>query len=159
MGPKGVSPLVAVAVLIALTMASAVIIIIWTQGLIGGRLEEARETGTRALNCLGVRLRADSASYNDAEDSVRAVIRNIGNADITDFRLIVYYESDPIFPNEFTPPNAVEKLAPGGLLVLTANGVNQRPAKLLIEGYWKRDQCPDIQPLYECKYVGGDFVC
>ncbi len=159
MKDKGVSPLLAVAFLIGLTMAAAVIIIVWTKGQIGSELREADLSIARAESCGQVRIKADNAAYDDVGRTVTAVLRNVGDASITDFRLIVYYESDPIFPNIFTPSNFDAKMQSGELLVLKATDVTQRPSKLFIEGLWKKGQCPDIQPLYECRYIGTTFVC
>lgn len=159
MSSKGVSPLVAVAVLIGLTIAAAVIVIMFTQTQIKDTLKTADQAQSRVQSCINVRLTIENAVYDDVNRSITAVVRNVGTSAITNFRMIVYYQSDPILPNIFIPSNYNTKMESGSLLVLKANGVTERPDKLFIDGLWARGECPDIQPLYECRYQGVEFIC
>lgn len=159
MASKGVSPLVAVAVLIGLTMAAAVIVILFTQTQIKDTLRTAEQTQSRVQSCINVRLVTENAVYDDVNKSITAVMRNVGTSAITNFRMVVYYQSDPVLPNIFIPSNYNAKMDSGSLLVIKANGVSEKPDRLFIDGLWARGECPDIQPLYECRYQGVEFIC
>lgn len=159
MASKGVSPLVAVAVLIGLTMAAAVIVILFTQTQIKDTLRTAEQTQSRVQSCINVRLVTENAVYDDVNKSITAVMRNVGTSAITNFRMVVYYQSDPVLPNIFIPTNYNAKMDSGSLLVIKANGVSEKPDRLFIDGLWARGECPDIQPLYECRYQGVEFIC
>ena len=76
MDRKAVSPVIAVLLMIAVAVAAAILVYVWSMGLIGtlqtGGGQQVRE-----------QIELDAYSWDDAGDEITLYLRNVGAADVT----------------------------------------------------------------------------
>lgn len=156
---KGVSPLLAVSALIFLTLIASAALFGITKESVNQQIQDSKLKEKQSRGCFDISLQADSADFDVAEGKITTTLRNTGGVDLTDFRLIVYYDSNPLLPQIRTPENSKEVLVPGDITVIENWKIEEKPDRMVVEALWKSGQCPDIQPLDECRFVGNSFVC
>jgi len=76
MNKKGVSPVIAVLLLVVITVAAAVLVYIW---LVGFMQSQTAATGTTAL---GEKIKFEAVSLNSSSGTFTAYIRNIGETKV-----------------------------------------------------------------------------
>ncbi len=86
---KGISPLIAVVLLIAFTIAVGAIIGAWVTTFSRGKTGELSEGAEETLNCAGAGLRFDT----DDIGTSRVLIRNTGDVNLWEFTITVINES------------------------------------------------------------------
>lgn len=113
---KGISPLIAAVLLIAVTMAIAGVMASWATQFSGGKLIQTE----KEANCIGA---LDISSLKFDKGIVTVKIRNIGNINLTDFKANIEYDDvtknkvDLLLKNF----NITDPLAPGSTTFLIYN--------------------------------------
>ncbi|MBU5678709.1 MAG: archaellin/type IV pilin N-terminal domain-containing protein [Candidatus Aenigmatarchaeota archaeon] len=86
---KGISPLIATVLLIALTMTIAGIVAMWASTFTGGRLEETEKNATQI--CIGANLRISEARIVNNIGYFK--LENVGTTPLTGFRAYLFYSN------------------------------------------------------------------
>lgn len=125
---KGISPLIASVLLIAVTMAIAGVLASWATQFSAGRLTRTNEEA----NCIGA---LDISSLKFDAGMITLKIRNIGNINLTNLKANVEY--DDVSKNKadvaLKTYNITDPLAPGSTTYLRYNsGENTMPDKIEI---------------------------
>ncbi len=125
---KGVSPLIAAVLLIAVTMAIAGVMATWATTFTSGRIGES----SAGANCIGS---LDISSLTFSNGTISVKIRNVADRiNMSDIRALVEY--DDVSRNKeinIVDYNATDPLAPGATTWLVYNsGDPTRPVKMEI---------------------------
>jgi len=152
-GKKGLSPLIAVVLLIAFTITVATFIAAFSQTFVRTQTTEfSQRTQELGRACQFSNIQLTAATYDDSGDKISVLARNIGTENLTDFNIIVF-TTDVEF-TEHTPSNSNNVMTSGEIATFTANNVTQTPSKVQIQS----KQCPR-EAIYTCAYSGGGFLC
>lgn len=152
-GQKGLSPLIAVVLLIAFTITVATFIAAFSQSFVRTQTTEfGQRTSELGRACQFANVQLTAATYDDPGNKISVLARNIGTESLTDFRVIVF-TSDVDFI-EHTPANANTTLESGDIATFVATNVSSTPSKVQILSR----QCPR-EAIYTCVYSGGGFLC
>lgn len=155
MGKKGISPLIAAVLLVAFTMTVAAILATWSSSFVKTRTQSAEQKQREIAYCEDINMEVESAKYDPGAGEITALAWNIGDTNLTDFQINVYYSE--INVTSKTPSNSNKTTAPGDFVTLKVSNIDKTPKKIGILSM--KDKCPEIQPLYECSYTGKEFVC
>lgn len=90
---KGISPLVAAVILIAVTMTIAGILSFWATSFVQKGLPEVENT-TQQTICLGAKFRVYSGSYNSTSQGLALILENQRNVDLTLDKLYIFYPNN-----------------------------------------------------------------
>ncbi len=110
MSKKGISPLVAAVLLIAVTMTIAGLLAYWAASFVRTSLPETNETTAK---CRLADFFIDSCIYNNATQTITLTLRNTKNVELENLKLFLYYPnatvSDPIELNGTLPAGGMLK--------------------------------------------------
>ena len=133
---KGVSPLIAVIMLIAVTMIVAGIVVTWTEQFATHSISEIRQ-------CSEAKAVIQTGSYNAG--TLNLIIQNYGKVDLT-FSIYITDNSDAVtkLTNNFTINSMDMKTA-------TFTGVTSDLREVTIQS----NECPGVQDLLQYFYIKG----
>jgi flagellin-like protein len=136
MRQKGLSPLIAVVLLIAFTISVGVIIGAWVTSFSKSKTEELGTTGGKAVSCSGGVL--DFKADNIGSTSIQ--IENKGNIDLYDFRIVVVNSTAATEYNT-TNYNKTNPLKPGnpGVVSNSALSASSGDTVRVVAG-----NCPEV---------------
>ncbi|HDM05824.1 MAG TPA: hypothetical protein ENG34_00925 [Candidatus Aenigmarchaeota archaeon] len=120
---KGISPLMASIILIALTLAVAGILGSWFTSLTKTQTEQVEESTVEQVNCTSALLDIVDVSCVNITPSVwqlKIVIANLGLINLYDFSVSAKVDGD-FFYNSTGGPNSTNPLTPGQQTVLVYN--------------------------------------
>ncbi len=153
MSRKGISPLIAAILLIAFTITVATFLASWSTTFAKSKTEEFTRAGEEiSSNCQYANLQVETAVYNSNDDSIAAVVWNMGKTDLSEFEFLVYYSDVNI--STLTPSDTNETLSTGDFHTFTVDGVSSPPEKLQVRSKY----CPR-ESIFTCVYSTGKFNC
>jgi len=134
---KGLSPLVATVLLIALTMTISALLAYWTSTFVRGGLPEKEHT--QALEkCAASDFEVYSQSYNSTTQVFKIILQNTGNYDLKITNLTVVYPDNSIITK------SIEKTLPkSGILALNFSDISPG-----YSNYTIFTECPNIYLTY-----------
>jgi hypothetical protein len=133
-------------------MTIATVLATWATTFMRQKTTELELAAEERLECEKAGARIENAVYDDAGDSITAVIWNDGDINLTNWRFNVYYSEVNITPR--FPANANLTLAPGEYGIFTVTDITQTPIKIRLQSML----CPKVN-LYECSFHLGEFRC
>lgn len=96
---KGISPLVAAVLLIAITMTIAGIIAFWTSQFVRRQVEEFEEEA-EMRECQFANFEVFACSYNSTSKNITLILRNIKDIELKNLTGFVIYGNGSILPEE-----------------------------------------------------------
>lgn len=93
MGRKGISPLIASVLLLAVTLSIAGIFSGWGPGIISSVTEETSNQTDRQISCNEASVEITAAKHYEGENT-SVVLRNRGRMDLDDLRVIAFQDDD-----------------------------------------------------------------
>ncbi len=144
MNRKGLSPLIAVVLVIAFTLAVAGIISTWITTFARDETEQLSDTGSTTIDCAESKLffAAGDVSINKSEsNNVKITITNEGTVNQTDFQVSLTDDDGDLSTNESVDNNN-ETLKPGGQLQLTWAHTNDSKVTNARVATGADDDCP-----------------
>ncbi len=90
---KGISPIVAAVLLIAITMTMAAALAYWSQGFVGSRLPS---TNTSAGQCDLAQFEFLSCKYNSTAQSITFVLNNIRTVPLSDLAAFIQFSDGAV---------------------------------------------------------------
>ncbi|MFH0890284.1 MAG: archaellin/type IV pilin N-terminal domain-containing protein [Candidatus Aenigmatarchaeota archaeon] len=108
---KGLSPLIATVLLVAFTMAVAIVLSNWVLDYSKAQTQVLDTRGSQQVGCSGAWLDADSAVYNTTARRFSTEIVNKGNVPLGEFKMIIIYNNGT--SNEYIIAPANLSLGPG----------------------------------------------
>lgn len=140
---KGISPLVAVIMLIAFTLIVA--------GILAGFVTQLTETQrASAEHCVDARVLLKKGTYTAADDSLKLTIYNYGKVPLR-LQALLTYSNETLHPQGTYIHNETFDVSNGKIELFTINGVKDD----LIEVTVKSVKCDP--PCYECP-AAQDFL-
>jgi|GEM_PF-1022321 len=107
---KGISPLVAAVLLIAVTMTVAGLLAYWASSFVTTSLPETNETATE---CRFADFSIYSCTHTNSTDTLNVILENLKNIELRNLRTFLFYKdgsvSDPINLNESLPAGGMLK--------------------------------------------------
>ncbi|MEM5825862.1 MAG: archaellin/type IV pilin N-terminal domain-containing protein [Candidatus Aenigmatarchaeota archaeon] len=143
---KGISPLIATVLLIALTMTIAGIVAMWASTFTGSRLEETEKNATQI--CIGANLRISEARIVNNVGYFR--LENVGTTPLTGFKAYLFYsnpandeELDPtkcyyVYNSSYTLANLTVK--PGEIYTINFTNSSGSPIRIRVSSI----SCPTV---------------
>ncbi len=108
---KGLSPLVATVLLVAFTMAVAIILSNWVLDYSRTQTQTLNEKGSKQVGCSSAWLAFETPVYNSTIKKFSTEVINQGNVPLGDFRMIVLFNNGSSGDYIVAPANL--SLAPG----------------------------------------------
>jgi hypothetical protein len=133
-------------------MTIATVLATWAVTFMRGKTAELELKAEERFECERAGARIESALYDPANQRITALVVNLGDIDLSDWRLNVYYT--PVNVTSYTPDNANQTLSPGTRQAFSVEPITKAPIKILLQSM----NCPKID-LYECSYYAGEFRC
>ncbi len=99
MSKKGISPLIATVLVIAITMTLAGIISFWTTSFVRKQVQEF-EKETEARECQFANFRVFKCSYDEANGKISLILENIKNVDLKNVTAFIIYANGSVLPEE-----------------------------------------------------------
>jgi len=153
MSRKGISPLIAAILLIAFTITVATFLASWSTTFAREQTESFTEAGREiSEECNFANLQVETAVYDSGEDTITAVVWNMGKTDLSDFQFLVYYSDVNI--STHIPTEANITLSTGDFHTFKADNVTSTPQKLQVRSLY----CPR-ESIFNCIYSAGKFNC
>ncbi len=90
---KGLSPLIATVLLVAFTMAVAIVLSNWVLDYSKAQTQVLNTRGSQQVGCSGAWLDAEGAVYNTTAKRFSTEIMNKGDVPLGDFKMIVIYNN------------------------------------------------------------------
>ncbi len=150
---KGLSPLIAVVLLIAFTITIAALVAAFSRSFVQERTEGFEEqTQEIVADCNFAGLTIDVVTYDEEADSISILIRNQRTEELTDFRVNVF--SSPTNFTTHVPTNSNATLERGAPLSLSVSDISPRPESIEVQSL----TCPMPRP-EKCVYRAGEFQC
>lgn len=115
---KGLSPLVAVVLLVALTMATFGLIASWMTSTTNTELGIIEKSAKKHINCTDAMLEINAVSCSNSSQKLRVSIRNSGEVPLYDFSVFAQIDSS-FYENSTGGPNSTNPLKPGQSITLT----------------------------------------
>ncbi len=141
MKDKGLSPLIAMVVLVALVMSLAVVISGFLGDFVGEREHKAREDAERTLDCteMSMEIREDSINMND---DLTFLLTSRNSFPVRGLRIITY-DDDGSVENDMNPePDVIEALTTKEILV---NETVDDPSMIQVRNKY----CPNFEVTVE----------
>jgi len=135
---KGISPLIAVVLLIAFVIAVGSILSGWFVSFTKERVEEAKEKGEEDITCSYANLYITDAHWNNTLGKLSLTIENTGSEDLSDFRMVVIYNNNTVDTLEVLPKTT---LTPGDIEIFY-NQTNVGPCSDIDTVIFKSNTCP-----------------
>lgn len=153
MSRKGISPLIAAILLIAFTITVATFLASWSTTFAKEQTEEFSRAGEEiASNCQQANLQVETAVYDSSDESITAVVWNMGRVELSNFEFLVYYSDVNI--STLTPSNSNRTLSTGDFYTFTVDNVTSVPEKIQVRSKY----CPR-ESIFTCIYSAGGFNC
>jgi flagellin-like protein len=130
---KGLSPIIAAVILIAITMTIAGILSFWATGFMKSKLSEVENT-TQGTDCLAAEFVVYSSTYNTKTKNLYIVVDNRRTIDLVLENLYIFYPDNKLV----TKPLNVE---------LKSNEVKQMNITDVEEGFTNakvKSNCPEV---------------
>lgn len=145
---KGISPIVAAVLLIAITMAIAGILSFWAGSFVQRNIEEGENT-TSELSCLNARFQVFSTcSYYPINKEITVVLENQGSQDLVLDSLYVFY------PNNFLKQFKLSGKLPGNQLIpFNSTAFNVVGIDPGFQSFQLRTTCPNVYRDFNCTEV------
>lgn len=142
---KGISPIVAAVLLIAITMAIAGILSFWAGSFVQRSIEESKNT-TSDFNCLNARFQIFSAClYSSTNKEITVVLENQGTQDLVLDSLYVFY------PNNLLRQFKISGILPGNQLILfNSSTFNISNIDSGFQSFQLRTTCPNVYREFNC---------
>ncbi|RLJ09775.1 MAG: hypothetical protein DRP15_02485 [Candidatus Aenigmatarchaeota archaeon] len=135
---KGVSPLIAVIMLIAFTMIVAGILATWTTNY-------ARQQYATFQACSEAKAYIQGGSYDPSTQTLNVVVYNNGKVDLNFIVLLTYKDGTVTkYPTEFN-------VSAGDVRTFTLTGVSSNLQEVTIQS----KECPGAQDLLQYTYIKG----
>jgi flagellin-like protein len=97
MPKKGISPLVAAVLLIAVTMTIAGILAFWTTSFVRTHTEQF-ERESEKVECRFADFEVFSCSYNSTSKKITLILRNVRDIDLKNVTTFVIYQNESVIP-------------------------------------------------------------
>lgn len=137
---KGISPLVAAVLLIAVTMTIAGVLAYWATQFVSGRVE-AFSNQTISTECNFGNFVVDACSYSSASGKMTFILDNIGTVGLSNITVFVIYPDNTINSTQVSG-----SLPSGSLRSFSADGVTSGFSKVRF-----RTQCPNVFEETTCR--------
>lgn len=111
MKEKGISPLISVVLLVALTIATAGIVSQFYLRFTRERTREVSDRGSETITCSYAGLYINDVEYNATSDRLVLDVTNTGQIDLSDFKIQLQYGNRST--SEFIPTRSNETMNPG----------------------------------------------
>lgn len=108
---KGLSPLIATVLLVAFTMAVAIILSNWVLDYSRTQTQILNEKGSKQIGCSAAWLAFETPVYNSTAKKFSVEVINQGNVPLGDFKMIVIYNNGSSAEYIIAPANL--SLSPG----------------------------------------------
>ncbi len=115
---KGLSPLVAVVLLVALTMAVFGLIASWMTSTTKTQTEMIEKSAKKEINCSSALLDIVSVICSSSNQQLKIGIHNTGDISLYDFSMITKI-NNTLYQNSTGGPNSTNPLGPGKQIILT----------------------------------------
>ena len=139
---KGLSPLVAAVLLIAVTMTIAGLLAYWAASFVGSSLPETNITD---IECRSAIFEIYSCTYNSESESASVILRNRGDSEIKGLKAFIFYingsVSDAILMSDNLPSG-------GSIKSYNLEGIEKEFSKLSIS-----TSCPDVSAEKTCAVI------
>lgn len=122
MTKKGISPILASVLLLAVTISVAGVFSGWAPTLAQTVTDQTGNQTEHRLDCNEASAEFISANYNSSASEIDTALRNTGRADIPELILVVFDSSDSLITQSNLSVNA------GNVANTTISGVNSDPA-------------------------------
>ena len=114
---KGLSPLLATVMLIALTLSVVGLIGSWFISMSRSQMEEIEERGETQIECTNALLDIVDVICSNSTEELKIAVNNIGQINLYDFSTFVEV-NNTFYQNSTGGPNSTYVLAPGGQTIL-----------------------------------------
>lgn len=137
---KGISPIVASVILIAITMAIAGILSFWAGNFVQKNIQET-ENSTGSISCIGAQFKAYSAcKYYPQTREIKMILENQREKDLTLTGVYVFY------PNNLLKQEKISLVLPGNQL-MPFNFSNVDPG---FDSFQIRSSCSNVNLDFNC---------
>ncbi|MDI6825892.1 MAG: hypothetical protein QMD36_01705 [Candidatus Aenigmarchaeota archaeon] len=111
---KGLSPLLATVMLIAITLAISALLGNWFTSITRTQAEIVEKTATKQINCTGALLSITDIICSSKTQQLKVAISNLGDIELYDFSTLAkvnntFYENSTVGPNSTLPLNPGEQ--------------------------------------------------
>jgi len=135
---KGISPLIAVVLLIAFVIAVGSILSGWFVSFTKERVSQAKEKGETDITCSYANLYISDADWNNTLGKLSLTVENTGSEDLSDFRMVVIYSNNTVDTLRVLPETT---LSPGGYEIFyNQSGIG--PCSDISQVIFKSNTCP-----------------
>lgn len=131
---KGISPILASVLLLAVTISVAGVFSGWAPNLAESVTGQTENQTEERLTCNDASAEFISASYDSASSEVNTALRNTGNADFDELIIVAFDSNDDLMEQ------ANISVAAGNVVSTDISGVNSEPAYLNLYS----QQCGDV---------------
>jgi flagellin-like protein len=114
---KGLSPLVATVMLIAITLGVSALLGSWFTSTIKIETETIGESAAKQINCTGAILDIADVICSSTNQSLKIALTNLGNIELYNFSTLVKI-NNTFYDNSTGGPNAENPLGPGEQTIL-----------------------------------------
>ena len=135
---KGISPLIAVVLLIAFVIAVGSILSGWFVSFTKERVAQAKEKGEEDITCSYANLYISGADWNNTLGKLSLTVENTGSEDLSDFRMVVIYNNNTVDTLQVLPETT---LSPGGIEIFY-NQTDVGPCSDISQVIFKSNTCP-----------------
>jgi flagellin-like protein len=115
---KGLSPLIATVMLIAITLATSALIGAWFTSTIKVETEIIGESATKQINCTGALLDIVDVICSSTNQSLKIALTNLGYIELYNFSTIVKI-NNTFYDNSTGGPTSTDPLNPGEQIILS----------------------------------------
>lgn len=140
MALKGISPLIAAVLLIAVTMTIAGVLAYWASTFVKGGLEQSSNQ-TVATECNFANFVVDACSFNPASGRMTFILDNIGTVGLSNISVFVIYPD-----NSINSSSVNGTLSSGTLRSFSVDGVSPGYSKVTF-----RTNCPTVSEDTSCR--------
>ena len=137
--PKGVSPLVAAVLLIAVTMTIAGMLAYWAQGFVRQQTAEFSNQ-TIVTRCQFANFEVFSCAYNTSTQDVRIILHNFASVELKNFTAFVVYPDGKV-----TDTKLNGTLPTGFIKSYTIPSVSSGYSNILV-----KTECPELSVSTSC---------
>ena len=114
---KGLSPIIATVMLIALSLSIVAILATWFSSLTKGQMENIESGSKTLINCTTANLDLVGVICSNSSQQLQIAVNNLGQIDLYDFSVLVRI-NNTYYQNSTGGPNSTSPLNPGHQTVL-----------------------------------------
>jgi len=115
---KGLSPLIATVMLIAITLGVSALLGSWFTSITKTQTEVIEETASKQINCTGALLSIVDIVCSSTDQQLRVAISNLGDIEMYGFSTLVKV-NNTVYDNNTGGPSIADPLNPGEQAILT----------------------------------------